>query len=546
MRKINIGIFAFLSTVAILSIGANNKAEESNTFAVYQYIIEVLGEHFVDEIDTEELQYNALHAALKSLDPHSHFYDQAETKERTKTWDGILRSGIGINILYRGGYSVITSINDGSPAMEAGLRAGDVILEVNGEKIYEAYTSDVAEKIIGEPDTEVELFLERPAIGKFKKTIVRGNIPNVAVPFVGMATKTIGYLKLNHFYGNAGDTMRSAITQLKAQQNLEGIILDFRNNAGGGVLQAIDIMSLFVPKGSIVYSLKKRGSDFEDYKTEKEPIAPNIPLVILVNGSTISAPELLAGAFQDYDRAVVIGQQTFGKGLVQTTWNTGDSTSMYFTTSRYYTPLRRCIQKMDFSDHYLGEKPQIYQPEKKAWFTTPNGRQLYDWSGIVPDIQTELAPKNTMLSKMAQSWLFFDFVNNLRNTHETIKPARGFKLDDVYFELFIAYLKEKNYDFELPGQKLFDNFQEALDPDGNNERIKRASKAYLQILNDEKLKTILDNKEEVKRLISEAILYRYYGYKSQYELAIDSDKDIEQSIKLLLDTPKYNELLSKK
>lgn len=549
-------IYALSAALFVLGIGllsfTPQESQIDKTIGVYRYIVHTLSEHFVDEIDAEELQYNALHAMLNSLDPHSHFYDREETEERTRAWDGILREGIGVNILYRGGYTIIISVNQGSNAEAADLRAGDVILEVDGEEIYEAFTNDVAEKVGGEPGTEVNLKIERPGIGQFEKKVMRGNVPNIAVPFAGMVNPEIAYIKMNHFYGNSADTVRQFAEKFTEENpDLKGLIFDLRGNNGGGVIQATDIASLFLPNESVVFYQKPRNEGFVPYKTEKDPLIPDLPVVVLIDKHTISAPELVTGALQDNDRAVVLGQPSFGKGLVQQTWNTGDSTSMFFTISRYYTPLKRCIQKLDYEDYYVDfsnkiQTPSEYKPEKKNWFTTPNGRQFFDYSGIVPDITLDEEAQDPYLQGLAVSYPIFDFANNYRNTHKTIPSARQFELEDNYYALFLKFMEKEKYDFDIPGQAKLVEMENLLKDSGMSTNLEKSFEQFKAALKKEKQTVLIDKKPKVKEMLTDLILYRYYNVTGQCEYALDNDNEIIEAIEILKDTKRYNTLLGKK
>jgi len=516
----------------------------------YEYVIQTLATNYIEEVNIEDLHNNALNGLLKSLDPYSKYYNKAETEDRKNTWAGILDYGIGINVLYRNDYTYVSSVNTGSPAETADIRPGDKIAAIDNETIYRAFNKDVEKKLKGKENTTVELLIGRPTEnGNIKKTINRAAIPNIAIPYAKLLPNGNGYIKLQHFYGNAADTLKQLITAWqKNQQNFESLVLDLRNNRGGGVKQATEIAGLFLPKQSVVYYLKKRNADFEAIETKQAPIAPSLPVIVLIDENTMSAAELVAGALQDYDRAVIMGENSFGKGLVQQTWNNGDSTSMYFTTSKYYTPLKRCLQKIDYENYHLkNEKErleeQVYSPQKKQWFTTKNGRQFFDYSGIVPDFKLKKAAQNEYIKKVVNSFAVYDFANNYRNKNSNAPDLESFEVDETTYKEFLIFLEQPENNIELAITKEVQSIEKFISETINNEKLTDQFKQFTQQLNNSKKTIHTQNEKQLKAILNENILHRYYNLKGQYAYQFKKDDWVKMAVDLLNDEAQYQKTL---
>ncbi len=531
----------FLISASIKFNGIESKSK------VFQYLITVLDENFVDEVNEEELMNTAMRAALSSLDPYSKFYDEEETKSHFQSMDGILREGIGVFMFYRDGYTVVSSINPGSPAEKNDIRVGDIILEIDGKVIWEQYVKDVQAMLEGEPGSMVKLKMNRPTKGAYEVNIKRKNILRAIVPYSTMLNDTIAYVKLNHFWGQSADSLKTAIQKLqkkKGKKNeIKGLVLDLQNNNGGSAFQAVEIANFFLPKGKPIYYMKSRSKDFEPYKTLNEPLYPDMKLALLINDYSSSAAELLSGALQDYDRAVIVGQNSYGKGLVQQTWNLGDSTSMYFTLSRYHTPLKRCIQKMDYSKVHLGQKEQEYQDWQKSEYFTANKRKFRDYEGIVPDVVLPKKETADVVSAINRSYPFFDYVNYFRNTHESIAGPTNFIIEDQYFEVFIEFIKESNYNFTLKTESEFLEWEKKLKENNSEANFTKEVNATKNAFKALKLQQLFDNKNEVKKSLEYHIVSRYYNVAGEYEYLLRNSKEAIAAKSVLSKPKEYFKLL---
>lgn len=520
----------------------------------YEYIMQTLSANYIEALDIEDLHNNALKELLQSLDPYSKFYDKTETEDRKNTWAGILGYSIGVNILYRNDYTYVSAVNPGSPAEAADVRPGDKIAAIDNQTIYRAFNKDVEAKLKGEENTTIELLIERQnspngETESLKKTISRAAVPNIAIPYAKLLTNGNAYIKLQHFYGNAASDLKQLINSWQnSKQNFENLILDLRNNRGGGVKQATDVAGLFLPEQSVVFYHKKRNADFEAVKTEQAPIAPSLPLIVLIDENTMSAAELVAGALQDYDRAIIVGANSFGKGLVQQTWNNGDSTSMYFTISKYFTPLKRCIQKLDYENYYLKDKKerlkkQVYGPKKKQWFTTRNGRKFFDYSGIVPDVELSKPKQNEYIKNVISSFALYDFANNYRNKNAKPPVLENFEIDETTYNEFLTFLEQPENYIALPINKEVASIENFINETVADEGLIEQLEQFKQKLNASKAIIHTKNEKQLKAILSENILHRYFNLKGQYHYQFKNDDWVSASFDLLNNKKEYQKKL---
>ena len=540
--KIRPVLFFFAAIILLMSFKAVNDVLEKKTTAL-KYLMGVLQDNFVDEVQTEELYHNAMRAAVGSLDPYCAFYDVEETKKHLQKMDGVVKIGIGVYMFYRDGYAVVSSVNAGSPAEKNDIRVGDVIIDIDGRKIYRFFIKDIEELLQGELGTEVNLVINRPGYGEMKKVIKRENVLRKIVPYFGMLNDTIGYIKMNHFWGMAGDSLQMALDKLNKENDLKGLILDLKNNNGGSVTEARRIANLFLPKDKVVYYVKERNKDFQPFVTEEKSLYPDLPLVIVTNEYSASASELVSGALQDYDRAVIVGDTTVGKGLMQQTWNIGDGTSMYFTFAKYYTPLKRCIQKIDYSKMHLGEPETFYSEESKSLYKTKNNRQFKDFEGIVPDVLVEKQEKLDVVKNLEISFPFFDFVNTFRNSRESIENPSKYNFSDDYYELFVDFLKKEKYNFYISSQSHLETFEQNL-TDELKIGLKDDIEKIRQKLNEEKLRKVYEHKKEIKQVLEHFIVNRFYNLSGEFEYLARNDQEILTALEVIGNKREFGAILA--
>ena len=412
-------------------------------------------------------------AMLASLDPYTDYISEADIENYRFQTTGKY-GGIGAIIRRQGDYSVVAEPYQGFAADKAGLIAGDIILEIDGKSTKGKTTDDISKVLKGTPGTELKLLIQRPGqSGTMLKTLNREEIKIKSVPYYGMLNNDIGYIRLSQFTEQCGKDVADALKDLESTHQLKGVVFDLRGNPGGLLNEAVNVANVFLDKGVKVVSTKGKVSEWDkEYTSLNAPIDTNIPLVILANGGSASASEIVTGCVQDLDRGVVIGQKTFGKGLVQTTRELSYGTELKVTTAHYFTPSGRCIQALDYAhrneDGSVGKIPDSL----KSKFKTANGRTVYDGGGIDPDIVLDAAKYSNVTHALIEKNLLFDFATQYHLKHETIVPAKEFVLTDQDFNDLVAFLKDKNYDYSTKTEDALKDLEKNADKESYLNAIK--------------------------------------------------------------------------
>ncbi|MDA7501750.1 S41 family peptidase [Chitinophagales bacterium] len=513
-------------------------------FQLFEELFERIDSDFVDEVEKDQLLYVGMKAVASSLDPFSNFYDAAETEERKKKWSGVLKVGVGVDIFSRSDLPVVYGVDQRSPAEAADIRIGDIILELNGVSTKGVPLDSARAWLKGELNSTVSLKLQRPMVGHIERELVREEIANVVVPYYGMIDDSIGYVKMRHFYGKAGLAVRRAVNGLLANPAVKGVVMDMRDNSGGSVRQAVDMASVFLPEGDLVYYRQgKKGR--KDYVTSKEPSDLDMPLVFLSNSSTASAAELVLAAMQDYDRGVIMGQESYGKALVQSTYYLGDTTSIYFTTSRYHSPSGRCLQKLDYRNTYKGQKAKPYAEEEKQDHRTTTQRLVRDYEAVQPDVELPEKERIDFLRYLGKSLPVFDWCNSYRNTIEAELGARQFAISEDDFSDFISFAERGGFDFRIKGTKELSKLEASLEGDGAGPEFSKVIASLEKRLNHRKKALLYDYKNEIMDLLADQIVKRYYGGEGKYERRLETHPEIAEAHKLLLNNSRYERLLNR-
>ena len=442
---------------------------------------------------------------------------------------------------------VITEPYEGYPAYKADLRAGDVILEIDGKVIKGKNQEDISKILKGQPNTTVKILIEREGeTAPIEKILTREEIKVKSVPYFGMLNENVGYMRLNSFTEDASSEVKKAFTELKDKNpSLKGIIFDLRGNPGGLLNEAINISNLFVDKGLDIVSTKGKVQEWNKiYKSVNTPVDVTIPVTLLVNSGSASASEIVSGSLQDLDRAVIIGQRTFGKGLVQTTRPLSYNSQLKVTTAKYYIPSGRCIQALDYTnrneDGSVGKIPDSLI----TLFKTKAGRPVYDGGGVKPDIT--LAAKN--YSKIAISLenkaLIFDYATKYRREHQTIAAAKDFKLSEKEYEEFMAFISDKDYDYTTKSEKLINDLKETATEEKYFSAAEKEFEALKTKMMHHKTEDLNNFKSEIKNLIESEIVTRYYFQKGKIEANLANDEEIKKAIEVIRDQNLYTSVLS--
>lgn len=498
---------------------------------------------YVDETDPEKLVEKSIEGMLETLDPYTTFIPESEMDDFKFMTTGKY-GGIGALIRRNDHYTVITDPYEGFPAQKAGLKAGDVIIEIDGVSILDKSAQDVSELLKGTPNTEVNLLIERPGEEEeITKTIVRERISISGVPYYGTLNDETGYIRISNFTQNVHEDVKEAVKQLK-NEGVKGLVIDLRNNPGGLLIEAVEIANLFVPKGQEIVSTKGKVKQWDNvYKTQNEPLDTIIPLTVLVSRGSASASEIVAGALQDLDRAVIIGQKTFGKGLVQTTRPLSYNAQLKVTTAKYYIPSGRCIQALDYK-HRNEDGSVGYVPDSlKSEFQTKAGRKVYDGGGIVPDIEMEQEQLSNIAISLYTKSLIFDYATEYAIEHETIPAISEFKITKDIYDDFKEFLSDKDYDYET---KSDENLKELIESAKREKYYEKAKEEFEKLelkLAHDKEKDLETFKDDISKYIREEIVGRYHYQKGEIRASIDNDETVFKAVEILKENESYKSIL---
>lgn len=519
--------------------------EISKNLNIYYTMFRELNLFYVDEIDPGDLVKKSMDAMLKTLDPYTTYISESEIEDFKLMTTGEY-AGIGALISKHKGEVIIAEPYEGFPAYKSGLKAGDVMLEINGTSVKDKSTDDVSNLLKGQPNVPLTIKIKRPGVKKtMEKKLVREKIQLKSVPYYGMLTDSIGYIHLNQFTNKSAGEVKNALKELK-EQNAKSIVLDLRGNPGGLLDQAIEITNLFVNKGEDIVSTKGKVSKWDkSYKATKSPVDSEIPIAVLVNRGSASASEIVSGAIQDLDRGVVIGNRTFGKGLVQTTRNLTYNTKLKVTTAKYYIPSGRCIQALDYShrneDGSVGKIADSLITE----YHTKNGQSVYDGGGILPDVKIDPETYSILSVNMIRDFMFFDFATLYANRNESIASAKEFEVSDELFSEFVAFVKEsKDFTYKSESTEILKALKESAKGEKNFD-ISTDEFAALEA----KLAPNLDRdierfKDELKELLAHEIVKRYHYQKGGIEFSLREDKALLRAIEVLENNSEYTGILN--
>ena len=537
-----------LSTAIFILLPARsqNDFEVAKNVDIFVTILKELNAKYADEISPGTLTKTAIDAMLESLDPYTVYYPESQIEEFKLMTTGQY-GGIGALIQQYGDYVVIAEPYENSPAAKAGLLAGDRILKINNQSTVGKNSDDISTILKGEPGTNISLEVERIGGNKpLSFNITRKEIKMPNIPYYGILEHHIGYIKLDQFTDNAGNEVKEAFLKLK-EQGMDYLILDLRNNGGGLLNEAVNIMNIFVDQNIIIAETKGKIKEQTNvYKTRYPVVDRQIPVVVLVNNLSASASEIVSGAFQDLDRGVIIGKKTYGKGLVQNIIPLSYNTTLKITVSKYYIPSGRCVQNIDyFNKDTLNNAPYI--PDSLATpFKTLNGRTVYDKGGIEPDVITPDTIASNILIALVIHNLIFDYANQFYATHPTIPSAEKFVVNDAIYNDFVNFLKDKDYSYTTDSEELLEELKKAATEEKYFSAIESLHKEMTDIIAKEKTMDLIKFKDEISQYLGSEIAVRYYFQKGRIMNSLTSDPDVKYAKDILLDQPRYKAILSGK
>ncbi|MBT4881221.1 MAG: S41 family peptidase [Flavobacteriales bacterium] len=532
-----------LAITSVISVGfTDNYFEISKNLDIFTTLYKELNTFYVDETDPGELMKEGIDKMLKSLDPYTTYIPESEIEDFRFMTTGQY-GGIGAMITKRKEFVFISEPYEGFPAQKAGLMAGDKILEINGKSAKSKTTEEVSKVLKGQPNTSVTLLIERPHLDKpFEVTFEREKVSVKSVPYSAYIEDGIGYVKLRSFTRNCSKDIKSAIEDLKKETELKGLILDLRSNPGGLLNESVDIVNLFVEKGEEVVSTRGKIKSWEkSYIANNKPLDTAVPLVILINSSSASASEIVSGAIQDLDRGVVIGQRSYGKGLVQQTRKLSYNSQLKLTVAKYYIPSGRCIQALDYSNRNEDGSVGKIADSLMTSFQTKNGREVFDGGGINPDIITETGIFSNIIVSLFRERLFFDYATDFRFENDSI--ATDFIFSDSNYEHFVDYLSGKEYTYKTKTEEALEKLKEKATDEKYFESLSDEYEALLTQLVANKGDDLFTNKEEIKEILTGEIRSRYFYQIGRIEAALNFDPELEKALEILQNKEEYDQIL---
>lgn len=533
---------ALVGAVLLFSSGKRDDFGLGRSMEIAVNMMRELSLYFVDEVTPDKLLAGAAEGMVRNLDPYTEYLSEAEMSDFDVMTTGKY-GGVGSLIRKKGDYVIFAQPYKDSPADKAGLRIGDKIVAIDGEDARGFTTEEVSKRMKGAPGTTFRLTVER-LIGGERETLTlsRERIAIPGVPYAGWASEGIGYIQHSDFTEGCYDDMRAEIERLRKEGTLEGLILDYRGNGGGILQEAVKILSMFVPKGTEVVTTKGR-TEGKTFRTASEPILPDLPLAVLVNGNTASAAEIVAGALQDLDRAVVIGQKSFGKGLVQSTRPLGYNSYLKLTTAKYYIPSGRCIQAIDYSHSQNGSVKSVPDSLIRE-FTTRGGRKVYDGGGIMPDIRLE--PEYSSRFAMTLYLLGFieDFGDRYMQTHpDEAVESRTFALADEDYDDFIRFMADKEVPYESETRRALEVLRKAADND-RYDAIAQSVEALERELKDDTQTNLETYRKEITEMIENDIVLRHNYAAGVIEHNLADDPEIRRAAEILDDPAEYGRIVT--
>lgn len=543
-----------LFPVAAIAIAAFSKDssffEVSKNLEVFVNLYKELNTYYVDTLNHDELLQAGAEELCTSLDPYTDLIPEENIAEYRQMTTGRY-GGIGAIIGARGEYITVTEPYEGCPSVKAGIRAGDKILQIDGKSAKGLNSDEVSKRLKGKAGTNVNVkVLRLDGLGAEKEVdivITREEIKIKNVPYYGLVSKDIGYIRLGGFTDKAGNEVHNALNSLLIKSKIKGLILDLRGNPGGLLNEAVNVANVFVDKGQEIVSTKgKIEEQNKSYYTSSDPTDTKIPLIVIADTNSASAAEIVTGTMQDLDRAVVIGQTTFGKGLVQSTHSLPYNAKLKLTTAKYYIPSGRCIQAINYAKRKDDGSVQKMPDSLKAAYKTKGGRTVYDGVGIEPDIRIEPERMEPVVIALYMKNMFFDYATEYRSKHASIPSAKNFTLTDAEYTDFMDYLKTKKFEYTTFSEKVADEFKTTAEKGKTLSQFQSELNDLKARLAEEKKNDLIKQKTQIKQILEEEIASRYYWQGGRIESSIRNNEEVKRALEMLSDENKMNAFLKKK
>ena len=549
MKKVLISLLmVLLAAPAFAQIDRDHDFKTAKNMDIFNSIYKNLDLMYVDTLDAEEVVGNGIKAMLGSLDPYTTYYPEEKVNELKNMLTGKY-AGVGAVVRYNFQLQrvCISEPYENMPAAEVGLKKGDIILSIDNEDMTNKDVAYVSDHLRGDPGTSFIIKVKRPSTGKtLKMKITRRTIQMPFLPYYGMLEGGFGYINFNSFTDNCAKDVRRAFIDLK-KQGAKGLVFDLRNNGGGSVSEAVSIINMFLPKGKTV--LKMQGNlqrSNKEYKTSVEPVDSVMPMVVLVNGNSASASEIMSGSLQDYDRAIILGTRTYGKGLVQTTMDLPYNGQMKLTTAKYYIPSGRCVQALNYKHAKGGYVEHVPDSLTKVFYTA-NGREVRDGGGVKPDVEVKPDSLPNIAFYLAgardSNEVMLNYEVDYIAKHPTIAPAKDFALTDADYDEFKARVLKADFKYDRETEKYLKDLEKLAKFEGYYDDAKPEFEALKKKLSHNVAKDLDYNKEYIKQLLENEIVAAYYFQAGAIQNSLRYDKQIKEAVKLLNSPEEYGKIL---
>jgi carboxyl-terminal processing protease len=534
-----------LSLIVAFAAPAEKYFDIAKSLDIFSTLFKEVNAFYVDEVDPKKLIDTGIQGMLQSLDPYTDYIPEEDLEAFSIITTGQY-AGIGALIGIVNKTAVITNPYEGFPAHRAGLHVGDEFISIDGKNVQGKATSDISLLLKGKPKTDIEVVVHRFGQKEnLKFKLQREKIKITNVVYQGMIDGDIGYIKLDDFTPGAGKEVEDAVISLKAK-GAKKIMLDLRDNPGGLLYEAVNIVNVFIPKGLEVVSTKGKMQEWnKTYNTLNEPVDTQIPVTVLTSSGSASAAEIVAGSLQDYDRAILVGQKTFGKGLVQTTRSLSYNAQLKVTTAKYYIPSGRCIQALDYTHRKSDGTVERFADSVKSEFKTKHGRKVFDGGGLDPDIAIKEPQLATPVYELISSGLIFEYASQYCGEHPEIPSTmRGFKLSDAEYHKFIAWVKSRNFTYESALEKETNDLITAAKNERYYDELQTPLKELKSKIDASRSTDLTHFKKEISAFLEQQISFHYRLNAGQAEINLDRDEEILEAKKILADAGTFKKLLS--
>lgn len=524
--------------------------EISKNLEIFNTLFKELNTYYVDPVQPGKVVKKGIDAMLDDLDPYTNYITEEDIEEYRFQTTGRY-GGIGSTIRKKDDYLCIGEPYENSPVVKAGLKSGDILLEIEGRSTKGKEVDDVSKLLKGSPGTSLKVKVKDAFTGaESTKTITREEINVSSVSYAGMVgpNKEYAYVRLSQFTERCSYFVRTALDSLKrTNPQVKGVVLDLRFNPGGLLDEAVSLCNLFINGGQLVVSTKGKNAEWDkEYKTMGTPWDDKMPVTVLINRNSASASEIVAGTMQDLDRGVVIGQKSFGKGLVQTTRNLVYNAKLKVTTAKYYTPSGRCIQMLDYThrndDGSVGHVPDSL----KTKFKTKNGRTVMDGGGVDPDIKIEIKEAQKVIATLNAKSLLFDYATTYAKQHPTVASASQFQLSEADFTDFVSWLGGKDYSYETKAEELLSKFKETAEKENYFTAVQKDYENLRKALAEDKKQDLMKHRREITKALQEEIIARYYFHKGKIENGLQDDAELNEAVQVMGDATRYASILAGK